>query len=143
MTKPELVQAWFENLWNRGVEATIDQILAPDIVAHGLGEQDLTGREAFRAFYRGFRAAFPTTAVTVNNILESGDHVVCQVEADCVAADGRGPFRLNGSCTIRVRDSQFAEAWNNFDFLSFLTSMGAVRPDAMAVALESAAGERS
>jgi hypothetical protein len=27
---------WFEEVWNQGREATIDELLAPDVVGHGL-----------------------------------------------------------------------------------------------------------
>jgi ketosteroid isomerase-like protein len=139
MTNTELVHAWFDNLWHRGVESTIDEILAPDIVAHGLGAEDLVGPDQFRAFYRAFRSAFPAVRVTLAHVLESGDYAVCQADVKVMAADGRGPFRFHGSVTFRIRDGQFVEGWNNFDFLSLLTGMGAVRPDAMATALATAA----
>jgi len=139
MTKTELVRAWFDGLWHRGVESTIDDILAPGVVAHGLGAEDIVGPDQFRDFYRAFRSAFPTVRVNLVHVLESGDYAVCQVDAAVTAADGAGPFHFPGSCTVRIQNGQFVEAWNNFDFLSLLTQMGAVRPDAMSTALASVA----
>ena len=143
MTKTELIHTWFENLWRRGIESTIDEILANDMVTHGLAPEAFHGRDQFRAFYRAFRASFPTVRVDIPFVLESGDCAVCQCNVEVIAADGRGPFHFHGSCTIRVRDGQVVEGWNNFDFLALLAGMGAIRPDSMAAALASAASATS
>ena len=56
-----LTRRWFEEVWNKGNTALIDQMLAPDAVAHGLGQPspDLRGAAVFRPFYDQFRRAFP------------------------------------------------------------------------------------
>ena len=138
MTNSELVQRWFENLWNRGIESTIDEILAPDAVVHGLGEADIQGRAGFHEFYRVFRAAFPAVTVTVEQVLESGDYATCRAHVEVMSADGRGPFSFDGSCVVRIPDGLVEEGWNYFDFLTLLTEMGAVPRDAMATALAAA-----
>ncbi len=135
MTGSDLVRHWFHNLWELGNESTIDECLAPGMVVRGLAEADLVGREQFRAFYRSFRAAFPTIRVNLERVLESGEFVTCLARAELYSADGRGPFRIYGSATVRVEDGMFVEGWNSWDFLSLLMQMGHVRPDAMAVAL--------
>ncbi|HJU75654.1 MAG TPA: nuclear transport factor 2 family protein [Gemmatimonadaceae bacterium] len=140
MTKTELVHKWFEDLWEKGIESTIDEMLAPDMVAHGLAAGDLVGRDAFRSFYRAYRAAFPTVRVNVHHVLESGDYATSLVDVQVTAADGRGPLRLAGSSTVRVRDGQLVEGWNYFDFLTLLIGMGVVAPDVMETALTSARG---
>src|SRR5690606_20693424 len=71
MTGSDLVRHWFHNLWELGNESTIDECLAPGMVVRGLAEADLVGREQFRAFYRSFRAAFPTIRVNLERVLES------------------------------------------------------------------------
>jgi hypothetical protein len=56
-TPDALIRQWFEDLWNRGDESTIDRFLAPNVRAHGLSaaDQPLIGRDTFRGFYRQFR----------------------------------------------------------------------------------------
>jgi len=137
MTNAELLTAWFENLWNRGDESTIDELAAPDLVGHGLGPSDIRDREGLRAFYRGFRAAFPSVRVDIQRATEAGDLATVLTQVEVISADGRGPFRFAGSCTARIVDGRIVEGWNYFDFLSLLTQMEAVRPDAMAAALGS------
>ena len=49
------MHAWFENLWNKGDETTIDTMLHVDGVVHGLPTPDgqpIRGPEAFKPFYR-------------------------------------------------------------------------------------------
>jgi hypothetical protein len=61
-----LTRRWFEEVWNKAREGAIDELLAADGIAHGLGEagQDLRGPAEFRKFYRQFRSppAPPTVA---------------------------------------------------------------------------------
>ena len=135
MTKSELVRRWFDTVWNRGVESGIHEMLAPNVVLHDLGDADLLGPDQFHEFYRGFRAAFPSVQVTLDQVLESGDYVVCRAHVDVTTADGRGPFGFDGTCTARVENGRFVEGWNHFDFLGLLTRMGVVPADAMAKAL--------
>ena len=135
MTKSELISVWFDTLWNRGDESIIDDMTDPGLIVHDLGDADLHGPDQFHAFYRSFRAAFPKVRVTINQTLEAGDFVVCRAHVDVTTADGRGPFGFDGTCTARVVNGRFVEAWNHFDFLGLLTRMGAIPADAMAKAL--------
>ncbi len=135
MTHTTLVHSWFDGLWNNGDESTIDRLLAPDCIAHGLGDGGLVGTDAFHTFYRTFRAAFPSIRVNVERVLECDDFATTLASLELVPASGGGPYRIVGSATVRIRDSQIVEAWNYFDFLSLLTQMGAVRTDVMEKAL--------
>jgi hypothetical protein len=45
---------WFEEVWNQGREEKIDELLAPDGVAYGLGESEANvhGPAGFKVFWR-------------------------------------------------------------------------------------------
>lgn len=137
MTKSELIQTWFERLWHQGDESTIDDMLAPNSRLHGLGE-DLVGPDAFRAFYRQFRSAFPEVRVTLTDSIETEDQAFAQASVEVMAANGDGPYTFHGSVRVRVQDGRFVEGWNNFDFLSLVAGMGLVPQDVMTTALTSA-----
>ena len=139
MTKTELIHKWFDDLWHEGIESTIDELLASDAVAHGLAAGDMVGRDSFREFYRAFKTAFPKTRVKLAHVLECGEFAVSQIEGEVIAANGSGPFHFHGSTTVRIRNDQIVEGWNNFDFLTLLIGMGVVPADAMATALTAAA----
>lgn len=131
MTITELIHRWFDDLWNLGDESAIDEVVSPAVIVRGLGDADLVGREEFRGFYRSIRAAFPNIRVTVDRVLESGDFATCLARVELVSADGRGPFRFEGSSTVRVEEGRFIEGWNYFDLLTLLRQMGAIRSEAV------------
>jgi hypothetical protein len=48
-----ILQRWFDEVWNRGREASIDELLAPDAKVHGLVDADcneVSGIEPFRSY---------------------------------------------------------------------------------------------
>ena len=135
MTNTELVHRWFEQLWNQGNEAVIDEIMAPDCAAHGLGPEDVVGPAAFRQFYQSFRASFPTVRITIDDVVDGETRVALRARAELIDSAGRGPFHLTGGGFIRIENGRFAEAWNEWNFLGLLTEMGVVPEDAMARAL--------
>ena len=55
-----LMNRWFEEVWNNGRESAIDEMSFHDVPGHGLQGPDggeVRGMDAFKAFYRQFRAA--------------------------------------------------------------------------------------
>jgi steroid delta-isomerase-like uncharacterized protein len=119
-----LTRRWFEEVWNKGRESAIDELLRPDAVAYGLAEQDapLPAPETFRRFYRQFRSGIPDIHITVDQVIAEGDTTACRIT--CVgthSGDGMGvkatgrKVRVSGLCMIRWKDGQIAEGWNEFD----------------------------
>jgi steroid delta-isomerase-like uncharacterized protein len=120
-----IAHEWFEHVWNRGDESTIDRLFAEDGIAHGLAgaeENELRGPAAFKPFFHTFRAAFPDLNVVVEDTIVAGDKVVarCTVRGthrgDTLGPPTQKPVLFTGITIMRVRDGQIVEAWNNFDF---------------------------
>ena len=116
---------WFEQVWSRGDESTIDRLFAEDGIAHGLtgGEgRELRGPAAFKPFFHAFRAAFPDMQVVVEDTVVEGDKVAarCTVRGthrgDTLGPATQKPVLFTGITIMRVRDGKIVEAWNNFDF---------------------------
>jgi steroid delta-isomerase-like uncharacterized protein len=129
-----LTRRWFEEVWNQSREQAIDELFAPDGVAHGLGEagQDLPGPAEFRTFYRQFRSGFPDASVRVDQVIAEGDTTAVRFTARAThSGDGLGvkatgrPIIVTGMCMIRWRDGRIAEAWNEFDVAGLLRQIGA------------------
>jgi predicted SnoaL-like aldol condensation-catalyzing enzyme len=139
MTNSEMVYRWFDRLWAQGFEETIDEMMAPDIIVHGLAPEPMTGRAAFHEFYGNFRNSFPSVAVTIEETVEVGDTVAFRAVAKVSTADGKGPIEFQGSGFLRIANGHFVEGWNYWDFLSMMTQLGAVPADAMTMALSAAA----
>ena len=54
---PTLVHEWFEEVWNQRNTQTIDRLLAPEAVVHGIVDEsgrELVGPHAFRAKLKSF-----------------------------------------------------------------------------------------
>ena len=120
-----LTRRWFEEVWNKGREAAIDEMLAADGIAYGLAEdgQDLPGPAEFRRFYRQFRSGIPDIRITVDQVIGEGDTTAVRFTAHGThSGDGLGikathrAIRVTGICMMRWReDGTIAEGWNEFD----------------------------
>ena len=135
-----VVRRWFEEVWNRGREETIDELFDEEGVAHGLADEagsPLRGAAGFKPFFRRFREAFPEMEVVVEDTVAEGD----KVAARCTVrgrhrGDSLGfkatdsPVEFDGICIVRIRNGKIVEAWNNFDFMSMFQQLGALRLDA-------------
>ena len=128
-----LTRRWFEEVWNNGREAAIDELLAADGVAYGLAEDghDLPGPAEFRKFYRQFRSGIPDIRITVDQVIEEGDTTACRFTARGThSGDGMGikatnrPIRVTGMCMMRWRDGQIIEGWNEFDAAGLMGQIG-------------------
>jgi predicted ester cyclase len=136
-----LLCRWFEEVWNKGRLEAVDELAAPGFVAHGLTDEagnTVTGRDAFKAFWRRLRESFPDVQITVEDGLVDGDKVMvrCTVQATHSgagngAAPAQTPVTFSGMCVGRVKDGQLIEGWNTFDFLSMYQQLGVV-PESLA-----------
>jgi len=134
--KKNLLHQWFEEVWNKARIEAIDEMAAPDVIAHGLVDaqgNEITGREAFKGFWHQFRGVFPDVHIVVEDGLADGDKVMvrCTVRGTHSGSGiGLAPtgkkVAFTGVCIARVKDNQIVEAWNNFDFLSMYQQVGAV-----------------
>lgn len=127
-----IVRRWFAEVWNEGRVDAIDELFAPDGVAHGLGE-DLHGPEGFKPFQAAFRQGFPDLRIELGHLIAEGDMVAYDWTATGthhghllgVLPTGRAA-RIGGMSIVRIRDGQIVEAWNVFDQLGMFQQLGAV-----------------
>ena len=129
-----LVERWFEEVWNKGRSEAIDEMMAADAVAHGLGP-DLRGPAEFKNFHSSFRAAFPDVRVEVDEMIAEGDRVSFRLTARGThLGDGLGfpatkrPARFVVMGSARIADGKIVEGWNVIDQLGMLTQLGVVTP---------------
>jgi steroid delta-isomerase-like uncharacterized protein len=130
-----LIHRWFDEVWNHGREDTIDELFAPDGIAHGLGEagSGARGPEAFKIFLRNMRSALPDAHVRIEDTIVEGDKAVVRV---VLKGTHRGPglglppsgkpVSISGMVMVRVAGGQIAEGWNNWDQLGLLQQTGAL-----------------
>jgi steroid delta-isomerase-like uncharacterized protein len=130
-----IVHRWMEEVWNKGRVDAIDEMLAGDVVIHGLGGGDVHGPEGYRPFFERMRSAFSDVRVVVDDAVAQGDTVAarCTVSGTHtgdglgVPATGR-PVEFTGMTMVRVKDGKIVEGWNNFDFAGMLQQITPLAP---------------
>ena len=130
----ELSRRWFEEVWNQNRMATVDELLAPDVIIHGLGEggTDLVGSHHFKAFQQKFASAFTDLHIAVHDVLSEGDQTVIRIsfrgthtgEGLGIPPTGR-KVSITGLVWIRWRDGRLIEGWNEFDAAGMLAQLTA------------------
>jgi steroid delta-isomerase-like uncharacterized protein len=65
-----------EEMWNRGDDAAVEELIAPDMVEHGAFGAGTGGRDDARATVARFRAAFPDLVLEPEDLIAEGDRVV-------------------------------------------------------------------
>jgi predicted ester cyclase len=128
-----ILHRWFEEVWNQGREAAIDEMSYHDVHGHGLKAADgneVQSMDGFKAYYRQMRAALSDIHVIVEDVITEGDLTVarCTITAKHTG-DGLGnapkgnPIQSTGMTMARIKEGKIAEAWNNFDFLTMYQQM--------------------
>jgi steroid delta-isomerase-like uncharacterized protein len=129
-----LVRRWFEEVWNKGRAAAVDEMLASHAAIHGLGD-DLQGPAGFKPFHAAYRNAFPDVSLQIDDIVAEGDIVAARWSGTGThRGDGLGfaatgkHVRFTGMTFVRVQGGKLVEGWNNFDQLGMLQQLGVVNP---------------
>jgi steroid delta-isomerase-like uncharacterized protein len=127
-----LVRRWFEEVWNKGRAAAIDEMLAPNGVVHGLGPAPQNNAE-FKKFHTAYRNAFPDVSIQIEAMVAEGDLVAARWHGKAThRGDGLGfaatgkPIHFSGMVFVRIEGGKLVEGWNIFDQLSMLQQMGLV-----------------
>lgn len=132
-----LVKRWFKEVWDEGRTATIDELFAPNGVAHGLADGKpivLVGPAGFKPFHSKFREAFPDIRIEILDSIAEGNRVAvrCRVTGThagctlgCEATHKKIEF--TGVTIVRIENGKIAEGWNEFDFLRVYTDVGAIK----------------
>ena len=113
----DLVRRAHAEVWSRGNLAAIDEIYAPDYVAHWVGGPDSRGRDKFRKFVADAYKRAPDRNETVDQIVAEGDLVVTRFttrgtfDSEPGEASKRKQITLQEIAVHRVRDGKIVEQW--------------------------------
>jgi steroid delta-isomerase-like uncharacterized protein len=130
-----LIHRWFDEVWNRGREETIDQLFAAEAIAHGLGEEDVQvrGPEQFKVFWRNLRSALPDIQIRIEDTTATEDKAVVRVVLTGThTGNGLGVpptgnhVAVSGIVIVRLSGGQIIEGWNSWDQLGLLRQIGAI-----------------
>ena len=126
----------YEEVWNRGNLAVIDELVAANYVDHDPQPTGaLKGLEGLKQSVTMYRTAFPDVHFTIEDQIAEGDTVVTRWTA---RGTHQGPLMgipptgkqamVTGVSITRWASGQVAEGWTNFDALGLLHQLGAVPP---------------
>jgi predicted ester cyclase len=123
-----IIEHWFEEVWNKRNAALIDEMWVPDKKMHNLVIRDgkhVTTKEEFRNFHELFLTAYPDLHVHIEDVISEGDKSVARLRVTgthtgpgFTAAPTGKPIDFSGMAMVHERDGKVVEAWNNFDFLT-------------------------
>ena len=123
----------FEEAWNKGNLAVIDEVVAANYVGHDPANPNLRGPAGMRQLITMYRAAFPDIQFTIEDQAAEGDKVVTRWTAQgSHQAELMGIAPTNKSATVtgitidRLSGSQIEESWSNWDTLGMLQQLGVV-----------------
>ena len=129
-----LLRRLFEEVWNQGNLATVDELLAADYVLHDPAML-IRGPEGFKAYVSAFRVAFPDLHATIEDQIAQDDKVAMRFT---VRATHKGEFQglpptgkqitLSGINIQRFVDGKIVENWVNLDALGLLQQLGVLPP---------------
>ena len=129
-----LMHRWFAEVWTKGRESAIDEMLADDAVVHGLGEPgvDARGPAAFKPFFAKLQAAFGDMQFSVEQTIAEGEWVASRWTARMthrgdhlgVPATGRR-VEVTGMSMGRFRGGKLVEGWNSWDQLALMEQIQA------------------
>jgi steroid delta-isomerase-like uncharacterized protein len=138
-TEGELIRRWFEEVWNQGREATIDELVAKHGVAKGqtIDGSTINGPEHFKAFWNALRSAFNSIHVELHRVIEQRDLAFAQWtitmthSGDFMGISATGKeVSATGMSLQRYENGQIVEGWDSWDQLgAFAQLAGRSRED--------------
>jgi predicted ester cyclase len=121
----QLVHRWFDEVWNQGNPATIEELFHPDGKAHGFPEPAaiLTGPSEFKQAHSLFKEGFSNINVHLDEVIAEGDNVAARWTATVTHTGQSLGFpptgrtaSFSGTSFLHVANGKIAEAWNHMDF---------------------------
>ena len=122
-----------EEVWGKGDEEVLEELLAPDFVDHDALPGQSPDREGHRQILAAFRHAFPDLSVTTEDMVAEGDKVVSRWTARGthrgelmgIAPTGNG-VTIEGIDVLRVAGGSIVERWARSNDLELMQQLGAV-----------------
>lgn len=126
-----VVERLYEQVWNGRRYALADELFAADYAHPSV--PDLRGGAAKAAVIRGYHAAFPDLAITVNERVAADDRVAVRLTitgTDTGGFRGKAPSgrKINawGVEFLRIQDGRIVEDWIGADWLGMLEQLGVI-----------------
>ena len=128
-----VVRRIFDDIYNQGNLAAVDEIFAADYVDHSAPPGFPSGLDSFKQSFGMFRAAFPDIHVAVEDVIADGDKVVVRLTFSgthtgaLMGIPPTGKFvTITGIAIDRIKNGKVVEHWVNRDDLGMLQQLGVI-----------------
>jgi predicted ester cyclase len=133
-THHDFVVRWFEEVWNKGREETIEELSQPDAQCFGFPQPDsVLNREEFKACVREFRRTFSHIHIKVEESVSEGYRVAVRWSGSMKhtgAGLGFAPtghtVTIIGMSLLHLRDGLISKGWNALDLNNAVAHLSAV-----------------
>ena len=123
-----IARLFVEEVLSKGQYHRFDDLTAPNYIDHNL-PPGVTARMGIS----GFRAGFPDTQFTINDMVAEGDKVVVRYELRGthtgnflgIPPTGR-TFHMTGMSMYRIIGGKISESWVQYDQLGLMQQLGLV-----------------
>ena len=133
-TGKEVVQEWYDRVWNQSEEAAICELMDCDCKIDGLAVRK-QGSEGFTEFYRGFQATFEDMHIEVMEMVEEDGRVFGHAKFTGKHIKSGNPVELIFATSATIQEGKIVEARDVVDFGSLMDQIGAVKLPNLAEAL--------
>ena len=118
-----LTVRWMDEVWNKGHEEAIDELMDADAIVHGIEGINEPGPAGFKVFYNAFRQQFPFLEVEVEDVISQENFETGRCIVRATDVNGRN-VEFTGMTCICTSQGKITEAWNNFDFMTMYQQLG-------------------
>ena len=134
-TNKAVARRFFDEVWNKGNLAVLNEIIAKDHVSSGPGTLPglPTGPEGTKQLVTMYRNAFPDLRFTIEEQIAEGDKVVTRWTADGThQGELAGIPPTNKTSTVtgvavdRIANGKVAESWGIFDQFGMMQQLGLI-----------------
>jgi steroid delta-isomerase-like uncharacterized protein len=113
-----LFRRFYEDAWNTGDTALLDELLAPEFVNHELGEIAPPHLDLYKQAIRETKEALPDFTVTIEDMIAEADQVAARWHAAGTQSEAflgqpatGKRVELRGMTMARIVDGKIAEFW--------------------------------
>ena len=135
MQSKSIIQHLFDEAFNQGDLAVVDELVAPDGISHHLSWGMPANRMGLKQLIAMFRTAFPDLNCTVQDEIIQGDKVAAHWT---MRGTHKGlflgnsptnkPIIVQGLIYARIEHNQIIENWTMIDQMGILQQLGLVPP---------------
>lgn len=132
-TNMAVVSRIWDEVWNQGNLATVDEVLSASYVGHIPSTGGVRGTEEFKRLISDYRSAFPDFHLAAEDMFGQGDKLVARWVSRAthqgsyagIPPTGR-QIEVTGISIFELVDGKVQEEWEEFGTLALMQQLGAV-----------------